>query len=103
MYNFSNDARLVGIAAYSLLWPAIGLTRSLYLKELYVPEGVLRTGIDKRFRRRPPPQASTRRPQPESFGEQFRRDASRHPRHQINGTGHWLPVWQRSEQKPCGV
>jgi hypothetical protein len=29
------------------------VTRSLYLKELYVPEGVLRTGIDKWFRRRP--------------------------------------------------
>jgi hypothetical protein len=32
---------------------AIGLMRSLYLKDLHVPEGVLRTGIDKRFRRRP--------------------------------------------------
>jgi hypothetical protein len=53
MYNFSNDARLVGIAAYSLLWPAIGLTRSLYLKKLYVPETVRGTGIGKRFRRRP--------------------------------------------------
>src|SRR6266581_9292618 len=29
-------ARLTGFAAYSFLWPAIGLTRSLYLKELYV-------------------------------------------------------------------
>jgi ribosomal protein S18 acetylase RimI-like enzyme len=29
------------------LWPAIGLTRSLYLKELYVPESLRRTGIGK--------------------------------------------------------
>jgi GNAT superfamily N-acetyltransferase len=28
--------QLAGLAAYSYLWPAIGLTRSLYLKELYV-------------------------------------------------------------------
>lgn len=28
--------QLVGFAAYSFLWPAVGLTRSLYLKELYV-------------------------------------------------------------------
>jgi GNAT superfamily N-acetyltransferase len=27
---------LAGLAAYSFLWPAAGLTRSLYLKELYV-------------------------------------------------------------------
>lgn len=31
---------LVGIAAYSFLWPAAGSTHSLYLKELYVrPDG----------------------------------------------------------------
>lgn len=29
---------LVGLATYSVLWPAAGLTRSLYLKELYVVE-----------------------------------------------------------------
>lgn len=29
---------LVGLATYSFLWPAVGLTRSLYLKELYVAE-----------------------------------------------------------------
>ena len=28
----------VGFASYSFLWPAIGLTRSLYLKELYIAE-----------------------------------------------------------------
>jgi GNAT superfamily N-acetyltransferase len=30
--------QLAGIATYSFLWPAVGLTRSLYLKELYVSE-----------------------------------------------------------------
>jgi GNAT superfamily N-acetyltransferase len=30
--------QLAGIAAYSFLWPAVGLTRSLYLKELYVDQ-----------------------------------------------------------------
>lgn len=29
-----DDAQLAGLAAYSFLWPAVGLTRSLYLKEL---------------------------------------------------------------------
>lgn len=28
--------KLVGFASYSFLWPAVGLTRSIYLKELYV-------------------------------------------------------------------
>lgn len=27
---------LVGFASYSFLWPAVGLTRSIFLKELYV-------------------------------------------------------------------
>lgn len=30
------DDAVVGMAAYSFLWPAVGSTRSLYLKELYV-------------------------------------------------------------------
>jgi GNAT superfamily N-acetyltransferase len=29
--------RVVGLATYSFLWPAVGATRSLYLKELYLP------------------------------------------------------------------
>ena len=33
-----DGATLAGIATYSFLWPAIGLTRSLYLKELYVAD-----------------------------------------------------------------
>lgn len=39
--------QLVGFAAYSFLWPAIGLTRSLYLKELYVNEVARRKGVGK--------------------------------------------------------
>lgn len=35
----------VGFAAYSFLWPAVGTTRSLYLKELYVRKGRRREGI----------------------------------------------------------
>jgi len=41
--------QLVGMAAYSFLWPAAGVTRSLYLKELYVMESVRRTGIGALF------------------------------------------------------
>ena len=37
--------QLVGFAAYSFLWPAVGLTRSLYLKELYVIEAARRRGV----------------------------------------------------------
>lgn len=35
---------LVGFASYSFLWPAAGLTASLYLKELYVAEPYRRQG-----------------------------------------------------------
>ncbi len=37
----------VGFAAYSFLWPAVGLTRSLYLKELYVSDAQQRRGIGR--------------------------------------------------------
>ncbi len=43
-----ND-KLVGFASYSLLWPAAGLTRSLYLKELYVIEGARGRGAGKQL------------------------------------------------------
>jgi GNAT superfamily N-acetyltransferase len=36
-----------GFAAYSFLWPAAGLTASLYLKELYVAEAYRRTGVGR--------------------------------------------------------
>jgi GNAT superfamily N-acetyltransferase len=38
---------LVGIASYSFLWPAVGLTSSLYLKELYIIEARRGIGIGK--------------------------------------------------------
>jgi GNAT superfamily N-acetyltransferase len=40
-----HQSQLAGIAAYSFLWPAAGLTRSLYLKELYVATAHRRLGI----------------------------------------------------------
>jgi GNAT superfamily N-acetyltransferase len=39
--------QLAGMAAYSYLWPAVGRTRSLYLKELYVGESHRRAGVGK--------------------------------------------------------
>lgn len=39
--------QLVGFAGYSFLWPAVGLTRSLYLKELYVIQAARRRGVGK--------------------------------------------------------
>jgi len=47
-----DDRGVAGFAAYSFLWPAIGLTRSLYLKELYVVEAARRTGVGKLLMRR---------------------------------------------------
>ncbi len=42
-----DDDRLVGFASYSSLWPAAGVSRSLYLKELYVVEGSRQHGIGR--------------------------------------------------------
>jgi GNAT superfamily N-acetyltransferase len=42
-----DSGMLAGFAAYSFLWPAVGLTRSLYLKELYVAEAARRKGVGK--------------------------------------------------------
>src|ERR1700722_437776 len=36
-----------GFAAYSFLWPTVGLTASLYLKELYVAEAYRRAGVGR--------------------------------------------------------
>lgn len=41
------NGQLVGLASYSFLWPAVGLTRSLFLKELYVAEACRRSGVGK--------------------------------------------------------
>lgn len=38
---------LAGLASWSLLWPAAGLTTSLYLKELYVAQAYRRAGIGR--------------------------------------------------------
>jgi ribosomal protein S18 acetylase RimI-like enzyme len=42
-----DGAQLGGIAAYSFVWPAVGLSRSLYLKELYVSEAYRHRGAGK--------------------------------------------------------
>ena len=42
-----HDGAVVGLAAYSFLWPAAGVTRSLYLKELFVRAAARRLGIGK--------------------------------------------------------
>jgi GNAT superfamily N-acetyltransferase len=39
--------RVVGLAACSFLWPGAGVTRSLFLKELYVARGYTRTGVGR--------------------------------------------------------
>lgn len=39
--------RVAGFASYSFLWPAVGLTPSLFLKELYVAEADRRRGIGR--------------------------------------------------------
>lgn len=44
-----SDEKLAGFASYSFLWPAAGLTRSLFLKELYVVEAFRRSGIGKQL------------------------------------------------------
>ncbi|MEJ1105453.1 MULTISPECIES: GNAT family N-acetyltransferase [unclassified Kribbella] len=42
-----DDKLAVGFATYSFLWPAVGLTRSLYLKELYVSDAQQRRGAGR--------------------------------------------------------
>jgi ribosomal protein S18 acetylase RimI-like enzyme len=42
-----DGGRSVGFASYSFLWPAVGLTQSLYLKELYVSEADRRGGAGR--------------------------------------------------------
>jgi ribosomal protein S18 acetylase RimI-like enzyme len=46
-----DDGRLIGFAAYSFLWPAVGLTSSLYLKELYVSAAARRAGAGEMLMR----------------------------------------------------
>lgn len=44
-----DGAEIVGLAAYSFLWPAEGTTHSLYVKELYVRAGSRRTRTGSRL------------------------------------------------------
>lgn len=46
------DHQVVGLASYSLLWPAVGLTQSLYLKELYVVASHRRQSIGQALMQR---------------------------------------------------
>jgi GNAT superfamily N-acetyltransferase len=39
--------RLVGFASYSFLWPAAGVSRSIFLKELYVIEAQRQRGVGR--------------------------------------------------------
>ncbi|MET7561354.1 cyclophane-containing RiPP N-acetyltransferase HaaN [Streptomyces sp. NPDC005479] len=41
--------KLVGLAAYSFLWPAAGSSHSLFLKELYVRDTLRRQGVGARL------------------------------------------------------
>ena len=56
-----DGATLVGLASYSFLWPATGLTRSLFLKELYVVESHRRYGVGKLLMARLHEEAEQRR------------------------------------------
>ncbi|MET8718416.1 MULTISPECIES: cyclophane-containing RiPP N-acetyltransferase HaaN [Streptomyces] len=40
---------IVGLAAYSFLWPAAGTSHSLFLKELYVRDTLRRRGVGDRL------------------------------------------------------
>lgn len=40
-----DGSTVAGLAAYSFVWPSVGPTRSLYLKELYVPDAYRRQGV----------------------------------------------------------
>lgn len=43
---------IVGMAAYSFLWPAAGSSHSLFLKELYVRDSLRRQGVGKALMRK---------------------------------------------------
>lgn len=42
-----DGGQLVGMASYSYLWPATGVTHSLFLKELYVSTAARRRGVGR--------------------------------------------------------
>jgi ribosomal protein S18 acetylase RimI-like enzyme len=43
------DEQIVGMAAYSFLWPAAGTTHSLFLTELFVCQSARRQGVGTRL------------------------------------------------------
>ena len=43
----NDQGELVGLAAYSYLWPAAGSTHSMFLKELYVRDCVRGSGVGR--------------------------------------------------------
>jgi ribosomal protein S18 acetylase RimI-like enzyme len=43
------NSDIVGLAAYSFLWPSLGATHSLFLKELYVRDTLRRQGVGARL------------------------------------------------------
>jgi len=47
-----NHTALVGFASYSFLWPAAGLSSSVFLKELYVLQAVRGQGVGKALMQR---------------------------------------------------
>lgn len=47
-----DGAQLVGFASYSFLWPAADLTRSLFLKDLYVSREHRRKGVGRSLMQR---------------------------------------------------
>ena len=42
-----DDGQLIGFASYSVVWPAAGTTKSLYLKEIYVKNDCRGVGAGK--------------------------------------------------------
>lgn len=38
---------VAGLASYSFLWPAAGITKSLFLKELFIRDGYRRSGVGR--------------------------------------------------------
>lgn len=43
------NGNIAGLAAYSFLWPAMGATHSLFLKELYIREVLRQQGVGARL------------------------------------------------------
>ena len=42
-----DEVQVVGLATYSYHWPAVGLSRSIFLKELYVTRSAWRRGVGR--------------------------------------------------------